>query len=225
MTFSVRFGEKAFKTILDHDRIAVSDTFFVDESGSIQLEQGASDTSIVARMAVSFLPAAPGDSVSAAADGFVVSRELTLVPEDGGVPRRVTIDDRGTKLEYTVGDIVEEHIRVVNPEDRHFIAVTAPFAAGFEPLNPELAISGPEATPSKPNSTDPSYMHYTDDAAGYYFETLPKGTFDFYFRLRATFEGSFVHPAATADMMYRQWIRGNSAGARVIIHPKPEYDE
>ena len=224
-TFSITFGEKTYSTILNRDRVAVSDTFSVDESGTIRLEYGKPDTSIVARMAVSFVPAAPGDSVSAVADGFVVSRELTLVPEDGGIPRRIAIDDLGAKLEYTIGDIVEEHIRVVNPEERHFVAVTAPFAAGFEPLNPELAISGPEATPSKPNSIEPSYMHYTDDSAGYYFETLPKGSFDFYFRLRATFEGSFVHPAASAEMMYRQWIRGNAPGARVIIHGKPESDD
>ena len=44
----------------------------------------------------------------------------------------------------------------------------------------------------------------------FYYDTLPKGTFDFYFRTRATAAGSFMQPAARAEMMYDAAVRGNS---------------
>ena len=46
-----------------------------------------------------------------------------------------------------VGDVVEEHVQVVNPQERHYVAVVVPLAAGMEPLNPALETAPPEAKP------------------------------------------------------------------------------
>ena len=46
---------------------------------------------------------------------------------------------------------------------------------------------------------------------------LPAGTFSFHFRVRASNEGSFVHPAPYAEMMYRESVRGRGVGMRINV--------
>jgi uncharacterized protein YfaS (alpha-2-macroglobulin family) len=117
---------------------------------------------------------------------------------------------------------VEEHLQVVNPEDRYFVAIRAPFAAGFDPMNPNLATSPKEARPDGQMTRQPDYALYEDDQVTFYYDTLPKGTYDFYFRLKTTFEGSFVHPAAKAELMYKQTVYGHSNGTRIVITPRED---
>ena len=56
-----------------------------------------------------------------------------------------------------------------------------------------------------------------DDHVAFYYDHLPAGTYDFYFRTRATTPGSFVQPAARAEMMYDGAVFGHSVGSRVEI--------
>ena len=55
----------------------------------------------------------------------------------------------------------------------------------------------------------------------YYFDTLPKGSYHFYFRTRATIPGSYIQPAAYAEMMYDQAVNGRSNGARILVSKLP----
>jgi hypothetical protein len=116
-----------------------------------------------------------------------------------------------------VGQVVEDHVQVVNPADRFYVAVVVPLAAGMEPLNPNLATAPSEAHPTGSLTLAPTYVAYLDDQVAFYYNSLPKGTYDFYFRTRAQTPGSFVQPAPFAEMMYDQSTRGNGAGARVVI--------
>ncbi len=113
--------------------------------------------------------------------------------------------------------MVEEHVQVINPEDRNYVAIVVPLAAGFEPLNPGLATAPPEARPSGALTRQPTYVAFLDDHVAYYYNELPKGTYDVYFRTRATTVGSFVQPSAKAEMMYDGAVRGASPGGRVEI--------
>ena len=56
-----------------------------------------------------------------------------------------------------------------------------------------------------------------DDHVAFYYDSLPAGTYDFYFRTRATTSGSFIQPPAKAEMMYDLAVRGNTSGARINI--------
>ena len=67
---------------------------------------------------------------------------------------------------------------------------------------------------------EPSYVAALDDHVAFYYDTLPKGTFDFYFRTKAFVPGTYIQPAASAQMMYDMAVQGNSAGARVVVSPK-----
>jgi uncharacterized protein YfaS (alpha-2-macroglobulin family) len=56
-----------------------------------------------------------------------------------------------------------------------------------------------------------------DNESRYYFDRLAKGTYSFRFRLRAASEGSFVHPAPWAELMYQESVRGRGEGMRVVV--------
>src|SRR6185295_12158171 len=100
---------------------------------------------------------------------------------------------------------------------RTFVAVSAPFAAGLEYMNPELETSGEDAKPKGVTTDKGTYRAYLDDRVVYYFENMGEGTYDFYYRLKATVEGDFSHPSARAELMYEMGSYGSSPGARVKV--------
>ena len=65
----------------------------------------------------------------------------------------------------------------------------------------------------------PTYVAFLDDQVAFYYDSLPKGTYDFYFRTRATVAGEFIQPPARAEMMYDGATWGQGAGARVVVRP------
>ena len=181
---------------------------------------GASAEPVAARAELSYLPAAPGSQAAARRDGFVVTREqlvYRLGAVSGTPPERLALETPGATVSLTVGDVVEEHVQVVNPANRNFIAVVVPLAAGMEPLNPRLETAPPEAKPAGTLTLTPTYAAYLDDQVAFYFNELPKGTYDFYFRTRAQVQGDFIQPPAKAEMMYDGSQIGTSAGATVSV--------
>jgi uncharacterized protein YfaS (alpha-2-macroglobulin family) len=175
-----------------------------------------------ARASLTFLPAAPGSEAAARTAGFVVTRELLVhraAAPSGSPPERWPLAKAGALPALAVGDVVEEHVQVVNSDDRHFVAVTVPLAGGMEPLNPNLETAPPEATPAGSLSLDPTYSAYLDDRVAFYYNELPRGTYDFFFRTRAQVEGDFVQPPAKAEMMYDLAVAGASPGAKVVVRP------
>jgi uncharacterized protein YfaS (alpha-2-macroglobulin family) len=164
-----------------------------------------------------YIPDIPGDQYEALNEGFVTTREHLIYDGDGYLQSRRDVIPRQS-VRYPLEQVVEEHVQVINPESRAFVAVRVPLASGFEPMNPELATAPREAFPKGRLSLQPSYADYADDSVTYYYDTLPAGTFDFYFRTRASFEGRFVQPPARTEMMYDLTTRGRSNGARIEIY-------
>jgi len=190
-------------------------------AGDVLVAASGTDTRpLVVRAVTRYVPSAPGSEVAALAQGFVVSQELLRIADDDKVPpTRVKLEKAGESHEFRVGEVIEQHVTLINPQDRHYVAVVVPLAAGMEPLNPALATAPPEAKPSGALTLTPSYVSYLDDQMAYFYDTLPKGTYDFYFRTRATIAGEYTEPAAYAQMMYQDAIYGSSPGARLVIVP------
>lgn len=174
---------------------------------------------LVVRAETSWIPAADGGREEPSAAGFVVGREWQRVSPAGEILERLPIERAGERLALSVGDLIEERVQVVNPEERHYVAVVVPLAAGFEPLNAALETAPPEAAPAGRETRRPDFVEHLDDRMTFYFDRLPAGTFDLFFRVRATTAGEFVQPAARAEGMYDASVRGNSAGARVEVRP------
>lgn len=169
-----------------------------------------------AHVKYTYLPKAPGDQVDTLNQGLVVSRSATIVHADDS-PDTHFDEQKGEKVALKVSDILELHTRLLSQKQLYHVALVVPFAAGLEPLNPELKTSGPEARPSQSDSLRPTYVQRLDNEVRYYFTALPQGTHTFHFRVRATCEGSFVHPAPYAEQMYHQEVRGRGMGMRIDV--------
>ncbi len=195
----------------------------LDQPGTIRLHADAGEGPVAVMDRCRWTPAPPGFQAEREAHGFVVTREALLVsPEAGVPPRRVPLEKPGVSLELRVGRVVEDHVRVVNPEERHFVAVTLPLAAGMEPLNPDLATAPPEARPDGRPTLEPSYTAFLDDRVVFFYVTLPAGSFDLYLRSRAATPGRFTQPAALAEAMYDASVSGSGNGALVVVRPAGE---
>jgi uncharacterized protein YfaS (alpha-2-macroglobulin family) len=215
----VNFGSDS-REINTKDRVITRITSSETTPGTFKLLSNETEPPL-AWLSIEYVPAGTGDQIKTRSEGFVVTRELLVYKDKNQPPDKINAE-AGKTLTLEMGTVVEEHIRVINSEERFYVAVQAPFAAGFEPLNPNLATAPPEAKPSGTFTRNPDYALYADDAVTFYFDTLPKGTYDFYFRLRASIEGSFTHPPAKAELMYQLAIRGNSDGMRIKINPRIE---
>ncbi|MEM6796191.1 MAG: hypothetical protein AAF725_19615, partial [Acidobacteriota bacterium] len=173
---------------------------------------------VAVRAETRYVPAGDGSTLESSRQGFVVERRWRVLDaDDPQRPPRVEPIEQPTLLALPVGGVVEEHVRVVNAAERNFVAVVIPLAAGIEALNPRLATASALAEPSRPLTLEPTYADFRDDRVAFYFDTLPPGSYDFYFRARASVPGSFSQPPAYAEMMYRRSVFGRSAGARVEI--------
>jgi len=163
-----------------------------------------------------YIPQSPGSHADPVQRGFSVKRGIIKVNK-GAPAERFAFDKGGDTLTFNSGDIIEEHVQVVNPETRLFVAVSIPLAAGFEPLNPKLDNASSDARPANKTTNEGSYSAFFDDRVVYFFERMDAGTYDFYFRTQAITEGSFSHPPAKAEMMYQMSVYGQSAGSRVVV--------
>lgn len=218
VTVTVTVDGKAEKVVLSKARVATvrrqSDSAVVIAADGV-----SASAPVTVAVRTSYLPTGLGSVTAAESRGFTVTREWTTVTGTTlGTPKTVS---RLGPLTVALGTVVEEHIRVSTTESRGFVAVSVPLAAGWELLNPALATSGPEATPSRTNSLNPAFIQMDDDQIRFYFDELPPGTFDLYFRVRADFEGSYIQPPASAEAMYQPEVRGSSDGTRVKITAQP----
>ncbi|MHB8872287.1 MAG: alpha-2-macroglobulin [Myxococcaceae bacterium] len=197
---------------LDEGKKVAKKTVQLDTPATVSVSGGP----VGVRVSYSYLPDAPGDKAPALKSGFIVSRNATYLHADGS--ENTHFDDKvGQVVKLSVGDILELHTRIVTDEARNHVALVVPFAAGLEPMNAALETSGKDAKPSQADSLNPTYVQRLDQEARYYFTSMPKGTHSFHFRVRATSEGSYVHPAPFAELMYRQEVSGRGEGMRIVV--------
>lgn len=182
---------------------------------TLGLVDTAEPTTVAARL--SYVPAQPGSTVSAAAEGFVVHRTVTVLAADGAVAGRHELVEGGGTLAVDRGTVVEEHIQVVVPADRDHVEVVVPLAAGMEALNPQLATASPLARPRRESTASADYVDWRDDQVVFAFDTLPAGTWDLVFRARATTPGQFTQPPARAAARFAPDVWGHSAGVTVVV--------
>jgi hypothetical protein len=171
---------------------------------------------IATRLQIKYLPLTPGDKAEAKKEGLIVSRSMTWLHSDGSEPTHHD-DAAGITFKVPQGEVLEIHTQLINDEPRNHVALVVPIAAGFEPLNPNLETASSDAKPSQADSLNATYVQRLDQEVRYYFTELPRGTFTFHFRVRASSQGSFVHPSPWAELMYREEVRGRGAGMRVVV--------
>ncbi len=177
-----------------------------------------SNAPLIALVETRYMPAETGSKAQAASEGFVVTRQSWRV-KNGQAPEK--LEAANGALRVNQGDVIEETAEVVNPEDRTYVAISLPLAAGYEPLNPNIATAPAEAQPSSAPTLAPTWVSYGDDRVLYAYDSLPKGNYRFAFRLKAQTAGAYTQPPARVETMYKKGLRGQSAGARVEIAKQP----
>ena len=214
---NIKYSDKSQNLEIDDKKICYLWKSSFENGNMTLLDEPSSNKKIFVSVKTAYQPDIQCNEIKSLNNGFVIDKEIIIVSKDGKSDIKKQINNINEQLELKLGDIVEEHIQIVNPTDRYFVAIQVPIAAGLEPLNPNLKTSPPEAKPKGIDTKEASYSQFYDDKVNYYFNFLPKGTYNFYFRLKATSEGLFSEPPSLAEMMYKQTVRGTSYGLKVKI--------
>ncbi len=153
--------------------------------------------------------------------GFTVERTYEAVDDPADVRRDAT----GTWF-IKAGAKVKIQLTMVAPSRRYHVALVDPLPAGFEPLNPDLAVTGdlPENLDVSPTPYGwwwwgPWYDHQNlrDERAEAFTSLLWDGVYTYTYYARATTPGQFFAPPAKAEEMYAPETFGRSATDRVIV--------
>jgi len=154
--------------------------------------------------------------------GFVVQRSYEAVDDPGDV----RLDDEGV-WHVLAGARVRVTVTMVNDSRRTNMALVDPMPAGFEALNPALAVTG-EVDTRRGGAAD-SWWRWTwyehqnlrDDRAEAFASYLWAGTHEYSYVVRATTPGTFVVPPAKAEEIYAPEVFGRSGTDTVVVQDGP----
>jgi len=152
--------------------------------------------------------------------GFTVLRTYEGVDD----PEDVTQDGDGV-WHVRAGARVRVRLTMVAPSRRYHVALVDPMPAGFESLNPALAVTG--SVPQDPEDTGTRYwwwrwtwyehQNLRDERAEAFASWLSHGIHTYTYVARATTPGEFVVPPLKAEEMYSPEVFGRGGTDRVIV--------
>lgn len=150
--------------------------------------------------------------------GFVVQRSYEAVDD----PSDVWTDADGV-VHVVAGAEVRVKLTMVNDSRRTNMVLLDPLPAGFEALNPALAVTGEIEAPRADAAdywwrwTWYDHQNLRDDRAEAFSANLWAGTHEYSYVARATTPGTFVVPPARAEEIYAPEVFGRSGSDTVII--------
>jgi uncharacterized protein YfaS (alpha-2-macroglobulin family) len=161
--------------------------------------------------------------------GFVVQRSYEPIDKPDDLKR----DADGT-WRIKAGARIRVRVKMIAPTRRYHVALVDPLPAGFETLNPELAVTG--KLPSQVQQAvvelgSPSYgmdrymwnpvwfehQNFRDERTEAFSSLLWDGIYNYSYVVRATTPGVFIVPPAKAEEMYHPETFGRGGTDRVII--------
>jgi uncharacterized protein YfaS (alpha-2-macroglobulin family) len=154
--------------------------------------------------------------------GFVVQRVYEAIDD----PDDVTRDADGV-WHIKPGAEVRVRLTMVADSRRTHVALVDPMPAGFEALNPALAVTGP--IPPDDEFGEGGFrssfwwwqwfehQNLRDDRAEAFASVLWAGTYDYTYVARATTPGTFVVPPTKAEEIYAPETFGRSGSDVVIV--------
>ena len=150
--------------------------------------------------------------------GFVVQRSYEAVDD----PADVWVDSEGA-VHVVAGAEVRVKLTMVNDSRRTNMVLVDPLPAGFEALNPALAVTGEIEAPRTDAAdywwrwTWYEHQNLRDDRTEAFSSYLWAGTHEYSYVARATTPGTFVVPPAKAEEIYAPEVFGRSGSDTVII--------
>jgi len=169
------------------------------------------------RIGLNYAPASL--DLAAAEHGFTVSRSYRGLDNADDVKQR---EDGSWQVK--AGARVEVTLTMLANAERHHVALVDALPAGFEVLNPALAVSAKDTENDEVEPIPFSWMgtwyehqNLRDERAEAFTSYLPDGVYNYSYVARATTLGTFVVPPAKAEEMYHPETFGRSASAKVIV--------
>ena len=157
---------------------------------------------------------APADlNLKAAEYGFTVSRTYEALDHPGDVTR-----DGDGVWHIKAGARVRVRLSLVAPARRYHVALVDPLPAGFESLNPALAMT--ERIPEDEHQRNTfwfDHQNLRDERTEAFTSLLWEGAYDYSYVTRATTPGSFVVPPTKAEEMYHPETFGRAHTDRVRV--------
>jgi uncharacterized protein YfaS (alpha-2-macroglobulin family) len=223
-------GEQQFRgRSPDRQQVNVPMRYLVDQGGAQNLiisKDGAGR--LYYRIGMNY---APIDLNLKPADyGFTVERSYEAVDD----PKDVSRDADGT-WHIKAGARVRVRLTMVAPARRYHVALVDPFPAGFEALNPSLAMTGSIPRDDKQTSVGEfgrrsfgyewyrwrpqwfDHQNLRDERAEAFTSLLWEGVYKYSYVARATTPGDFVVPPAKAEEMYHPETFGRGKTDRVRV--------
>jgi uncharacterized protein YfaS (alpha-2-macroglobulin family) len=217
-------GERAFKgRSTDRQRVNVPMRYLNDNSSTQNLilsKEGPGR--LYYRLAMSYAPA--NLSLNSADYGFAVERTYEPIDDQQDVQR----DSEGA-WHIRAGARVRVRLTMASPSRRYHVALVDYLPAGFETLNPELAVT--ERIPEDPKDSASNlnwwlwrpvwfdHQNLRDERSEAFAALLWSGVYNYSYVVRATTPGQFVAPPAKAEEMYHPETFGRSKTDRVRIDP------
>jgi uncharacterized protein YfaS (alpha-2-macroglobulin family) len=163
---------------------------------------------------------APTDLELPPADhGFTVERVYEPVDDPGDV-----VQEPDGSWTVKAGTRVRVRITMVAPDRRYHVALMDPLPAGFEAINPALAVSG--SVPGDPGAQNPyrwwwgtwyEHQNLRDQRVEAFASLVWGGVYEYTYVARATTLGDFIAPPAKAEEMYTPETFGRSGTDRVRV--------
>lgn len=213
--FSGRSIDRVSTLVPMMELLEASDT---DSSDTKLIVQNDGDGRLYYRLGLRYAPA--DLNLEPLDRGFVVQRSYQAIND----PDDVWVDSTGT-VHVRAGAEVRVELTMVNDSGRTNMVLLDPLPAGFEILNPALAVTGEIARPHGLGDAEANWWHRTwynhqnlrDDRAEAFSSYLWPGTHQYSYVVRATTPGTFVVPPARAEEIYAPEVFGRSGSDTVVV--------
>ncbi len=159
----------------------------------------------------------PVEQVSPLNRGVIVMRQYTLA------------DDPTQEIAAAkVGDIIRVKLTVIAPSSLHYLVVEDPIPAGTEAVDTSLRTTSqlleqPQFRKTGENDVWGwwifSHTEVRDEKVALFATTVPAGTYEYTYLLRASVPGEFLVMPAVAYEMYFPETFGRSGGAQFTVTP------
>ncbi len=158
--------------------------------------------------------------------GLRVERTVQRL-NDRGEPKGTPLRTGNNDLTLASGALVKVTLRLSSPTDRPYVVVDDALPAGLEPVNEAFATTDQEVLDEAGTGSDRwwgSFNHteMKDDRVLLFADRLASGEHTYSYVARATTPGTFTHPPAEAELMYRPETRGHTATGTLVVTPPAE---
>ena len=143
------------------------------------------------------------------------------------VERSYALSGSPEATSFKAGDLITVTLRIRNPKERRFVAITDPIPAGTEPVEAWFATTAAALVEAQQRDERASWAWWErsgfdhverhDDRVNVFATRLAEGDHLFTYLVRATTSGTFIAAPAHAEEMYEPEVFGRTATAVVEV--------